>query len=72
MLFRSQINKAPLATSIVPGVMKLYGAIGDQTDGTMNQKSITDELNKKFVVSAGEDENLVFTNGNFAKNTMVF
>ena len=40
--------------------MKLYGATGDQTDGTMNQKSITDELNKKFTISKGEDESIVF------------
>ena len=58
-----QINKAPLATSIVPGVMKLYGALGDQTDGTMNQKSITDEINKKFTVTKGPDESLIFKDG---------
>ena len=58
-----QINKAPLATSIIPGVMKLYGATGDQTDGTMNQKSITDELNKKFTISKGEDESIIFKDG---------
>lgn len=43
--------------------MKLYGALGDQTDGTMNQKSITDEINKKFTVTKGPDESLIFKDG---------
>ena len=43
--------------------MKLYGALGDQTDGTMNQKSITDEINKKFTVKEGPDETIIFQDG---------
>ena len=58
-----QINKAPLADSVVPGVMRLYGALGSQTDGTINQKAITDELNKKFTVKAGDDETIIFQDG---------
>ena len=44
------------------GVMKLYSTMGDNTDGTMTQKAITDELREKFEITlnAGE-ELLVFT-----------
>lgn len=58
-----QINKAPLATSVIPGVMKLYGAPGDQTDGTMTQKSISEEIGKKFTITKGDDESIIFTDG---------
>lgn len=51
------------ATSTTPGIMKLYEETGENTDGTMTQKSITSEISKKFVVTAGEDENLIFTTG---------
>lgn len=51
----------PDATSSVKGVMKLYNTTGNNTDGTMTQGSITTELDKKFVVSTGEDETIIFT-----------
>lgn len=50
------------ADSDTPGVMKLYNTTGSNDDGTMTQHSITTELNKKFIVSVGEDEELVFSN----------
>lgn len=53
----------PEASSTVAGIMKLYNETGENEDGTMTQKSITSEIAKKFVVSAGEDENLIFTSG---------
>lgn len=41
----------PLASDTVPGVMKLYNVLGINTDGTMTQKAITDELSEKTEVS---------------------
>lgn len=37
----------PPASDTVPGILKLYGMIGQNTDGTMTQKAITDELDNK-------------------------
>ena len=42
-----KLNSIPTASSTDSGVMKLYSTTGQNTDGTMTQKSITDELNKK-------------------------
>jgi len=39
------------ATDTTPGVMKLYNAAGANTDGTITQKFITEELNKKVEAS---------------------
>lgn len=51
------------ATSITPGIMKLYDSIGDNTDGTMTQKAITDELDDKVEISLNlEEEMLIFSN----------
>lgn len=48
------------ATAETLGLVKLYGTLGSNTDGTMTQKAITDELNKK--VSLGVLNNtLVFS-----------
>lgn len=53
----------PTASSITPGIMKLYDSIGDNTDGTMTQKAITDELDDKVEVSLNlEEETLIFSN----------
>ena len=41
------------------GVTKLYSAIGDNTDGTMTQKAITDELNEKIEIELNHDEELL-------------
>jgi hypothetical protein len=40
----------PTATANKAGIMKLYDTLGDNTDGTMTQKAITDELNEKVEV----------------------
>ena len=42
-----KLNSIPTASSTDSGVMKLYSTTGQNTDGTMTQKAITDELNKK-------------------------
>lgn len=51
-----------LATTSVSGIMKLYDSIGQNSDGTMTQKAITDELNDKVEVALNIDEELlIFT-----------
>jgi hypothetical protein len=39
--------------------MKLYDSLGSNTDGTMTQKAITDELNEKVEVEINKDEELL-------------
>lgn len=56
-------GKIPSATATVPGIMKLYNTVGQNEDGTMTQKAITDELDDKVEVSVNLDEELlIFTN----------
>ena len=57
------LTHLPTASETVAGVMKLYSGIGKNEDGTMTQKSITSEIAKKFIVSTGKDEDLIFTSG---------
>lgn len=47
------------ATAELLGLVKLYGTTGQNTDGTMTQKAITDELNKKVSL-------------NISNNTLIF
>ena len=50
------------ATSATAGIMKLYNTTGQNIDGTMTQKSITDELDLRYKASVDtEDELLIFT-----------
>ncbi len=50
------------ASSDVAGLVKLYNTVGQNTDGTMTQKSITDELYLRFKTDIDtDDELLVFT-----------
>lgn len=52
----------PPATGDYAGIVKLYSTIGQNTDGTMTQKSITDELDLRYKASVDTDkELLVFT-----------
>ena len=53
-----QLNKLPNATAEVAGVVKLY-AVGQNTDGTMTQKAITDELDDKFEMIVNKDDELL-------------
>ena len=62
------INYVPIdaslttASSDMAGAMKLYSTTGQNTDGTMTQKSITDELDLRFKTNVDADnELLVFT-----------
>lgn len=55
-------GSVPNATANTPGIMKLYNTIGDNTDGTMTQKAITDELKEKVEIEFNKDEELlIFT-----------
>lgn len=56
------INTQPPATTDIAGIMKLYETIGENTDGTMTQKAITEEINSKFSTSVEEgNELLIFS-----------
>ena len=49
----------PTASETVLGVLKLYDSTGDNIDGTMTQRAITEELDTKVELSLKEDEELV-------------
>lgn len=50
------------ATAQIPGVVKLYGTTGQNIDGTMTQKAITDELDLRYKASIdSNNELLVFS-----------
>lgn len=62
--YQSVSDDGPIATasSSTPGIMKLYNSIGDNEDGTMTQKAITDELKEKVEIELNKDEELlIFT-----------
>ena len=52
------INTVPYASSTNAGILKLYDTTGSNTDGTMTQKSITDQLNTKISVTVEEENEL--------------
>lgn len=55
-------NTIPTASATVSGVMKLYSTIGNNEDGTMTQKAITDELDDKVEITLDiSKELLIFT-----------
>jgi hypothetical protein len=41
------------------GLTKLYKNLGENEDGTMTQKAITDELNEKIEIELNHDEELL-------------
>lgn len=49
----------PTASAKKPGIMKLYDTSGYNTDGTMTQRAITEELDTKVELSLKEEEELV-------------
>ena len=54
------------ATATVAGVLKLYNTMGQNTDGTMTQKAITDELDDKIEMDIDmENEMLILSNDLF-------
>lgn len=55
------VSSIPHASESKAGVMKLYSTTGQNTDGTMTQKAITDELDDKVeAMVISEEELLVF------------
>lgn len=52
------INTVPYASSTDAGILKLYDTTGSNTDGTMTQKAITDQLNTKVSVTIEEENEL--------------
>ncbi len=60
---RSSIPTSSMATNTTPGIMKLYSTTGQNEDGTMTQKAITDELDDKVEVTLNiEEELIIFSN----------
>lgn len=49
----------PNATADTYGVMKLYSTTGQNVDGTMTQKAITDELDEKIEMQVDVDEEMI-------------
>jgi len=50
------------ATDVEPGLVKLYSTTGQNTDGTMTQKAITDELDLRYKATIdSKNELLVFS-----------
>ena len=47
------------ATAETPGIVKLYGTTGQNVDGTMTQKAITDELDLRYKASIDSDNELL-------------
>ena len=53
-------SESPVATDKVSGTVKIYNSIGEQNDGTMTQKAISDELDDKIeMLVQKEEETLV-------------
>lgn len=53
------VAELTVANSEAPGIMKLYNTTGQNTDGTMTQKSITDELNMRIKTDVDSNEELL-------------
>lgn len=47
------------ASADAAGIMKLYSTTGQNTDGTMTQKAITDELDLRYKASIEQDNELL-------------
>lgn len=48
-----------IASEEIAGIMKLYSTLGENIDGTMTQKAITDELNEKVEMAVDAEEELL-------------
>ena len=57
--FETFTDKLPNATENTAGVVKLYNSLGQNTDGTMTQQAITNELNEKFEMDVIAEEEMV-------------
>ena len=57
--YETQAGSLPNATAETAGAVKLYDQLGQNIDGTMTQRAITNELNEKFEMDVVEDEEMV-------------
>lgn len=57
--FHEIVIRIPTATAQSAGIMKLYNEVGYNTDGTMSQKAITEELDQKVELELKEEEELI-------------
>lgn len=61
--FSAITEKIPTASAEVSGIVKLYTNLGNNVDGTITQKALTEALSKKIELILKEDDELVvFTN----------
>lgn len=59
----SAIANVPFASDTLPGILKLYQNTGLNTDGSISQKIVTDELNQRFKMSTDDvEETIIFSN----------
>ena len=52
-------NDFVTATADIPGVVRLYGTTGQNVDGTMTQKAITNELELRYKAEIDSDNELL-------------
>ena len=55
----TQGNNVPKADDKNAGIAKLYNETGQNTDGSMTQQAITNELNEKFEMDVVEEEEMI-------------
>lgn len=57
--YESLGGTVPSASASIAGIMKLYNTTGQNIDGTMTQKAITDELDEKIEMQVNAEEELI-------------
>lgn len=57
--YETSNGNLPNATAEIAGAVKLYDQIGQNIDGTMTQRAITNELNEKFEMDVIEEEEMI-------------
>ena len=57
--YEPAVANTTVANAETAGIMKLYSTTGQNTDGTMTQKSITDELNQRIKTEVNAEEELL-------------
>ena len=57
--YETQNGSLPNASAELAGAVKLYDEVGQNVDGTMTQRAITNELNEKFEMDVNKDEEMV-------------
>lgn len=56
------IHKIPLASNSIAGITKIYNSTGNNEDGTMSQKAITEELENKIELNIDNQNELLIFN----------